>query len=389
MSLSPPPRPKAKVNTSATITARKPAGVVSAAYLTSTTRANIPVSRAPSPFKPTQSRPAQTSTAVPPVKAKVTGGIRGNGTIASGSTLPELRQRALTTTPGDSSAINSARARRGSLSSHVSSSPGHTSTRTAPPTPSSRPGTATANEESSSVVSGPGGLRVKSKVYSSVDHTSGPSQSLPASPSFSRHTRPARVPSVSNLSLSPPLRSATSNGTLSLSPSTSGHQRFGSTHDTQAQQPFRPFQPHIDLSGNYTNHLPSTPIDPAHIPLPPHSPPSSTLSFSSRSSASRSSVSCDTRSSEASGSTAPTLHSRVNGYNHANEIKHVRSRSNNDASGIQLSPLSREPSQDSAADNESDDDDDGHDSDDPERKLKNEAKSIRKVRCVGGIGDKQ
>jgi len=85
---------------------------------------------------------------------------------------------------------------------------------------------------------------------------------------------------------------------------------------------FQPFHASDDNSVTYAAYsAPSSKgsvviVDPAQIPLPPQSPPTSTLSFSSRSSASRSSVSYETQnSSEASRSTAPTLNSRVNGAN--------------------------------------------------------------------------
>ena len=148
--------------------------------------------------------------------------------------------------------------------------------------------------------------------------------------------------------------------------------------------PLTPSPPRDDGVVNYSAHALPLKVDPTTIPLPPYSPPVSTVSFSSRSSVSRSSASYDTHSSELSGSTAPNLHSRLNGVGHA------RARSSIDGLGIQVSPLSisREPSREVSppiSSHGSDDDHDLHDdvvNEDPERKRRNEAKSNRKVRLM-------
>ncbi|KAI0094427.1 hypothetical protein BDY19DRAFT_988273 [Irpex rosettiformis] len=389
---TPGPRPRAKVNSSATIGARKPISPPST--LPSVGKANgtssrSQIARAPSPFKtaqarapsphrPPQLRAAISSSAQPQLRVKVGAGPRGIVTAPS-TPLPELRQRALTGATGDNS--NYARVRRGSVSSHVSASPsGLTSRSTAPSPPRLA---VTSSDDSGSVVSG--GIRVKSKISRITDHT--PSQlpqSLPSSPSFP--SRPARVPSVSNLSLSPPLANASCVRPPMVSPigaAGAGYGRFATTRDAPIPKiaPIQTNSHRDDGVVNYSAHVPPSKVDPTTIPLPPYSPPVSTVSFSSRSSASRSSVSYDTHSSELSGSTAPNVHGRPNGVGHA------RTRSNIDGLGIQVSPLSisREPSRDvspPSSSHGSDNDHDSHDDDvyeDPERKRRNEAKSNRKI----------
>lgn len=375
-SASPTPaiRPRAKINSSANIATRKPVSSPAANNLTPTSRTNVSNTRvqgprAPSPAKSTQIRATVSASTVSQVKARVGGAARANATLNSAG-LPELRQRALTTTPADLPANR--RVRRGSISSHVSASPILAPIRTAQSPP--QLGVA-ASEDGMSVVSGSsvGQVRVKSKVTRLAEHTPYFPQSLPSSPSVSAHPRPGRVPSVSNLSLSPPLAQAQAARSGSPVVPTIGLPRHPPSREVHVAKipPFRPFIPHDDVIVHYSGHVAPTKADPAHIPLPPQSPPTSTLSFSSRSSAS-----CDTRSSEQTSSTAPTVHSRVNGV-----VRHARSRSSVDGLGIQLSPLSasREPLEDVASPVYGSDDDYETHADDPERKKQKEAKSNRKV----------
>ncbi|KAF7799226.1 hypothetical protein EIP86_010458 [Pleurotus ostreatoroseus] len=364
-------RPKSKVNSSATITARKAVPSPSATNLSFGTRANSSGPRAPSPFKPSST---QSAPGAPAVRAKVSGVARSNvSSNTAGPSLPELRQRAITTANAESSSRPTHRARTGSISSHVSatSSPAHTPRHTALSPPQS--------DDGSSVLSANGAVRVRSKVSHLAEHASSSTQSLPPSPSYARqtHTRPARVPSISNLSLSPPVAGARAQGAASPTLSPLGHQRASTTRDPSPPKlsPFRPHQPRDDLALNYIKPSPLR-VDPAQIPLPPQSPPSSTVSFSSRSSTSRSSASQDTHASDSSRSTAPTLSTRP-----ANGFKHMRSRSSIDGLGIQLSPLSREPSTQETSDDDIEDriEEDGKPGNNADRKLRDEAKSNRKI----------
>ncbi|KAI0800617.1 hypothetical protein C8Q74DRAFT_1364324 [Fomes fomentarius] len=388
-SLSPPLiRAKAKVNSSATIQTRKP-GVPP--LNTQSTRPTTAPNRAPSPFKPPQSRVANASpTTGSAVKARLTARTNGNN---STSPLPESRQRALTA--GTPPAPSFPRQRRGSASSNVLSTPSHTESAASSPARS-----ALTNSDENTPISPNVSVRVKAKISKVAGHGALSPPSLPASPLLAN--RPARVPSISNLSLSPPMMP--SNGSHSPSSATSSPSapplRFGSTRETKHQsfQPipkaFHAFVPNDDTAVDYGSVHKITAkvakVDPAAIPLPPQSPPTSTVSFSSRSSASRSSASYDTQESGFSQSTAPTLNSHLNGNGggharHGSRSSQPRVSLDGYGSGPRSAPPTREHSSNSEAeysdeyegDARHDRDDD--DSEDEERKMKAQAKSNRKI----------
>ncbi|TCD65433.1 hypothetical protein EIP91_002689 [Steccherinum ochraceum] len=368
-SLSPPPilRPKAKVNSSATPQPRRP----SASNIRATVSASATVTspRAPSPFKPTQSRAERndlsSSPALSQFKAKVVTSSPRPRSVIGGGTSPESRQRALTSATGRSEPPTSRRPRRGSASStltaplapsihrgHVSSpssssklNPSASPNENGSPSSSSTPGTSAKSL-----------IRVKSKISSLADsrpHSPSslpPSPLLPSRPLASHINRTARVPSISNIKVTPPLAPSPvvnsppgSGPTSPTSPTSSvSGQRYATTRETHSSKPhiFQSFQANDDNAVSYSAYT-APPrkgsvivVDPASVPLPPQSPPTSTLSFSSRSSASRSSVSYETQnSSEASRSTAPTLHSRVNGVN--GHISRVEDRLSPPRTGVE------------------------------------------------------
>ncbi|KAI0673768.1 hypothetical protein C8Q78DRAFT_1120327 [Trametes maxima] len=379
-SLSPPPiRLKAKVNSSATIQTRKAPSVVSTSP---SVRGTAGPTRAPSPFKPTQTRTTNGSPAGGAVKARLTAARPGAN---STSPLPEVRQRALTSSTEPSSFV---RSRRGSTSSHLLSSPSHTELSTAS-SPARSALSLQVDETSSSVSSAPrspANVRVKAKisrVAESVVH------SPPSLPSSVQHAnRPARVPSISNLSLSPPLMpSGANHHPSSTASSPSGQNKFATTKEYrplsyQPPKSYQAFVPNDDLAVRYGgNHHAQAKVDPAAIPLPPQSPPVSAVSFSSRSSASRSSASY----SSGSRSTAPTLHSHVNGNGHGRQgSRSSQPRASLDGLGLRSEPVTREPSSTSEADllEDFDSDSAAHvdtSEDDSERKRKAQAKSNRKI----------
>ncbi|KAI0756362.1 hypothetical protein C8Q80DRAFT_1092953 [Daedaleopsis nitida] len=393
-SLSPPLiRPKAKVNSSATIQARKPAASVSSPV---SVRGSVASTRAPSPFKPPQSRTANASSAGTAVKARLT--ARTNGSNST-SPLPESRQRALTAAT-TSPAPSFPRQRRGSASSNLLPSSSRTEISTAPSpvrsalalsshsdenTPTTLPSASTANVN----------VRVRAKISKVADPGGVHSPpSHPASPLLTN--RPARVPSISSLSLSPPMMPSNSG----YSPSSTSSSplapplRFGSTRETKHQsyqaisKAFQAFIPNDDLAVDYGGtHKIVARVDPAAIPLPPHSPPISTLSFSSRSSASRSSVSYDTQDTSISRSTAPTLNSHLNGNGHARHgSRSSPARASLDGLGLHKlhsAPATRDESSNSDGEYSDEYDSDARhhagDSDDEERKMKAQAKSNRKI----------
>ncbi|KAH9849235.1 hypothetical protein C2E23DRAFT_395092 [Lenzites betulinus] len=372
-SLSPPPiRPKAKVNSSANIQTRKAPSVISPSPSVRTPTSTFPT-RAPSPFKPTQTRNQNGSPAASAAKARI--GARINGANST-SPLPEHRQRALTSaTPGTSSYV---RARTGSTSSHLLSSPSHTEMSSAS-SPARSALSLQIDETSSSGSTAPkspanANVRVKSKITRA------------ASPGVhSPPTLPSSVRTINSANHSP----------SSANSSPSGQGRFATTreasrpHSYQPPKSYQAFVPNDDLAVRYgANHNVAAKVDPATVPLPPQSPPVSTVSFSSRSSASRSSASYESQESGASqSSTAPTVHSHVNGYGQGHGRQGSRTsqpRASLDGLGIHSAPVTREPS--SMDDGEYSDE---FDSEPPhhmegseaeaERKLKAQAKSNRKI----------
>ncbi|CDO73006.1 hypothetical protein BN946_scf185007.g60 [Trametes cinnabarina] len=154
-----------------------------------------------------------------------------------------------------------------------------------------------------------------------------------------------------------------------------------STIDAEQRESQPVFCDIIPIGNSYT---PTAKVDPSSIPLPPQSPPVSTVSFSSRSSASRSSASYGSQDSVNSRSTAPTLHSNVNGHGHERQgSRSSQARVSIDGLGIRSEPVTREPSSTSEAEYPYDYDSDPHHAtgseEDTERKRKAEAKSNRKI----------
>ncbi|OCH86668.1 hypothetical protein OBBRIDRAFT_890344, partial [Obba rivulosa] len=378
-------RPRAKVTSTATILTRKPNGAPSNVATTSKPTPTA-APRAPSPFKIAQSRSSQDAPSpgvgAPQVRARLT--ARTNG-ARSASPQPEPRQRALTATPSEASA---GRPRRQSVSSLHAKSPSQSDLRGAsiPPSPSKSALSSTDDNRSSvgsttgSAVNGV--VRIKSKVSRVVElgqgQSSGPSLS-PPSPLL--RSRPARVPSISGLLPLSPI-SPTDDPTSPPLSATSGHQRFATTRETsptQRSHPFQPFSSNDDLIVRY-----SAASARGGPPFEPQSPPTSTLSFSSRSSASQSSASYETQNTDISRSTAPTLNPRLNGNQ---RVRAALTRANYDGSSPHIDRAPSEPtSPTSPSDGYYDDrDTDEHiiedppEDIDPERKLKAEAKSNRKI----------
>ncbi|KAL6303974.1 hypothetical protein BKA93DRAFT_314087 [Sparassis latifolia] len=349
-------RPKAKVTSSATVISRR---------TNSSTRppSALPSPRAPSPFKQDH---APHASVVFPVKARLTTNVRANG-IRSASPGTDSRQQALTIVSTETQPRR--KARNGSISSHVSHipSPAHSTA----PSPSHSPTSSrvgVSSEENGSPHAGVtlGVVRVKSKISRLTE------PGLPSSPSSPPLAhRSARPASASNISLSPPLPPA--NG-YSGTPS-HAHQRFATTRESASQRvhAFQPFPANDDLVVKYGGYTVPTKLDPAEIPLPPQSPPMSTLSFSSRSSASRSSVSCETQATDTSRNTAP-----------ASALKEPTCgavSTSSQAVFLAAAASTPSPSEGGFDDDDVDDHVPAANSEDidPDRKMKAEAKSNRKI----------
>ena len=369
--LSPPViKPRAKVNSSATVVNRKVQAPRTASPAPSVR--SPPSARAPSPFKPTFSGfPHSTSTtSVSGVRSRLTARPLSQQSPAAG---PESRQRSLTTVPSDS-ALSSrglgGRPRRGSVSSHASLtiSPTHAELRAQshrPPMSPSENGSPLPSPLPSPHPSVTKGIaRVKSKVSSVA---SSPHTSPPASTTSGGHTRGLSIPAIS---LAAPLLPADVNA--SPAP-TSAHSFSTSGGDSPIQKhAYQPLPSLEDVVARYGNYTVTAKVDPAAIPLPPQSPPMSTVSFSSRSSASRSSVSYE-HGTDVSRSTAPTVHSRLNGHS-------KYARASMDGSDHHSDVMT--PSEDESWDDEEVTKVRPPPREDPDRKIKDEAKSNRKVSSV-------
>jgi hypothetical protein len=216
-------------------------------------------------------------------------------------------------------------------------------------------------------------IKIKSKVTGFVKSTSanaGDQVSRPLSPPYATtrpiHTR-SRAPSITTFSLNDPPPSAFYPITTG-SPAANPH-RFA---PRPAPSPARPYtSPTLSSEPHSTRRSPLVPkVDPASVPLPPHSPPISALSLSSRSSISRTPVSLN--GDQPADTPSHIKHRSMERINQPNpffpqaEIKRDRSRSRE-----------RSP-RDLVHQGESDTESEGS-----ERQLRAEAKTNRKVRCIG------
>ncbi|KAI0274791.1 hypothetical protein BC834DRAFT_849606 [Gloeopeniophorella convolvens] len=354
-------RPKAKVNSSATVIVRKPSG--------SSTVSSGPKSapRPTSPFKPTFSHAKEFSSArsavdVPPSRSKAT------------LTAHALsRQRSLTSS-GDASL---GRNRRSSGSFQPNASPSPLSSHLSP---------ASASAQSPTPV-----IRVKAKV-TGLAKSNGPPGALSAptgvchasSPPYAT-TRPidsrSRAPLIPNFgggSVSQPPSPTISAVPIVPYPVTTAIPSANSHRYGQRAAPSPTTLRFQSLSSPSSHDYDIDPrlraaskVDPATIPLPPQSPPVSTLSFSSRSSQS----SQNTQSSLASGSTAPTFNSHINGMNLVSRDQGVPSAGSDptlDALGELFDPDSPRTSVGSPPASDSQ-------LGDPDREIRAEAKSNRKI----------
>ena len=291
MPTEPASRPKAKVSSSATVIVGRSSSSSSAdhAIVKSTTRP-------PSPYKQSRGHARQLSSTRSAVDVHIS---RPKTSIGA----HELsKQRSLTSTLEAS--FTGARHRNGSFHATPPSLP---SPRLSPESASTSPA-----------------IRVKAKVsnvakFSSSQGSSPPpaSVSYPSSPTFAT-TRPIeirpRAPSITDTSIfgsrpslptaatAPPTVHPITTPTFAANP-----HRYAPRIPSNSASRFQSLSPlsNRDLDNGIHVRV-SSKVDPAAIPLPPQSPPASTLSFSSQSSR-------DTHGSSVSGSTAPTPISHLYG----------------------------------------------------------------------------
>ncbi|KAL4267919.1 hypothetical protein AB1N83_001013 [Pleurotus pulmonarius] len=356
-----PAKLKAKVNSSATPLRKAPSVVSSTKSATVavrrersvTTLSTSPTPRAASPFKYNTLKPPprdDSPTSHPKVRATVRTLRPHTAQSVIGSS--DTRQRSLTSVAA--SDVGS-RSRNGSVSlQHAASfaslqrsQPASRSTSPVAPSPTD-------------TLSGMTGLKIKAKV-------SGLAKQAPVSGEFSPSSPP--LPSIR----APPTRARAASITnmtfVSAPPSPNPGFIYPITTATPAANPHRyaPPRPHFQPFRSPT----SVKVDPASIPLPPHSPPTSSLSVSSKSSLSRSSVQYQVSAeSSTSHSNASTEHLQHHGKHDSNDyderlrstlddlVRHVEMGDTNNTSG------------------ESGDDDVVYDD---ERKARAQAKSNRKI----------
>ena len=205
----------------------------------------------------------------------------------------EPRQRALTAAPTKLKFPNpEERPRSGSVIAlhHAHSIPDLiTSSTLSPPSPSAETPSVDIGRTNTPPILAP--IKIKSKVTNYTKATNaGDPASRPLSPPYATirpiHAR-ARAPSIT-LSLNDP-SSSTFYPITTASPAANPH-RYASR---RAPSPGRPYtSPILSSEPQSARRLPLVPkVDPASIPLPPHSPPISALSLSSKSSVSKTSVS--------------------------------------------------------------------------------------------------
>ncbi|KIK91116.1 hypothetical protein PAXRUDRAFT_831110 [Paxillus rubicundulus Ve08.2h10] len=303
-SLSPPPfRPKAKVNSSATV--RK----LSSSSSLNIDRAKNPpsISRPNSPFK----LPRTFANAGPsdPPRSRITARPTSKSGISPVQTSPgspESRQRALTTVATKLKPPHlEERPRSGSVVAlhHALSS----SDLKRPPSPTLSQSShffehsSVDNEpRNSSPVLAP--IKIKSRVTRLAKFTS-TSAGDPASRSLSPpwattrpiHTR-VRAPSItSSFSLNDPPTTSPSSPFYPITTGSPAANPHRYAVPRRAQSPVRSHQPLIASKDPPIGKVPLIPrVDTASVPLPPHSPPTSILSLSSKSSVSRTSLSLNT-----------------------------------------------------------------------------------------------
>ncbi|KAA1468110.1 hypothetical protein DENSPDRAFT_833316 [Dentipellis sp. KUC8613] len=370
----PPIRPKAKVNSSAV---RKTSGNGSTIGVSARSPPPSSLPRPNSPFKSAQNQARDGPSSRPTPDTHVS---KAKSTISSHVLS---RQRSLTASPSHPSFMTQSRTRRGSGSLHPND---------LPPSPSSSSLSFSSNADRSSSPSPGAAIRVKAKI-SGLAKSSAPSSPLsdvhPASSPYAT-TRPihhrTRAPSISSMSL----LSAPSSPQVSPKP-----MAYPITTTVPAANPHRYAPPRPSPPTSNFSHLPAAAVDddtgvqynariinatpkadPANIPLPPTSPPASTVSFSSRSSLS--SASQNTQSSGFSRSTAPTLGSHVNGLG---VIDRELDGSPNQQSALEslVGILDSDSGQDAASNPRSPLQGESR-PDDPDRKIRAEAKSDRKIK---------
>ncbi|KAF9469834.1 hypothetical protein BDZ94DRAFT_33931 [Collybia nuda] len=388
---SPVIRARAKVNTSATpASARKPANSVSNPHVSSSTRSTVSTSSRPGTSATVTPRPTSPTKPPPRVRAGApspTFQPKARPTVRSHlrpttpqpqppPTTPELRLRSLTSASSDVGRFTPAsRSRHGSVSLNHAvsfSSLQGSNLSSGSHSPPLRPTDTLAYSDNEGRHSPP--VRIKAKI-SGLAKSAGDSLSPP--PNGSLHTTArvqsrTRAPSTSSsvsMSVTPASAVPPSFYPITTATPAANPHRFATSRASPPQTAnhyFQPFhQPHDDLYANRNKPNGKAKVDPTTIPLPATSPPASAVSFSSRSSVSRSSASYVTESVDSHDS-VPTLQ--------RHDDVQLRATLDNLMRYSEMNSREESYSGDSGQDRETD-----GELNTTERKVKAEAKSIRKI----------
>lgn len=379
-SLSPPSfRPKAKVNSTATVRKLSSSSSLGASQTNNASASSH--SRPGSPLRPSRILAIASEPSNSP-KARVTARPTSrSGIVQTNSGSLEPRQRALTTASAKLKLPYSEdRPRSGSvIALHHALSISDLNTSSSPtlshPSPSAEPPFVDLGRTNTPQVLAP--IKIKSKVTGLAKSTPTNAED-PASRSLSPpyattrpiHTR-ARTPSITTtFSLNDPPSSAFYPITTA-SPAANPHRYT----PRPALSPARSFPSPTFSSELYSaKKSPLVPkVDPASVPLPPHSPPISALSLSSKSSVSKTSTSPN--DDQPSDNQISSVVSHVK--RHSMEWIGQPSPFVPQADTIAQTKRDRSRSRERSP-GESDTESEG-----PERQLRAEAKTNRKVRCIG------
>lgn len=319
------------------------------------TTIRTPISRPGSPSKlPTKVRNETLSPTFKPRTVKST--TFRPQTPNSAPSTPELRNRSLTTTSASAVRYKDSRTRQGSVSLHHAVSfsslqPSSVVSDSPRLFPFDKP---TASDQENTTI------RIRSKVSGLAKSVS---SDYPSNGSSTRTPKTdSRTPSNTSPSSPPipqfyPITTAT--------PAANPH-RFATVR-TSPPTSHPPYLPFLRLNNDqFINNakINGAKVDPTSIPLPLHSPPTSALSFSSKSSVSQSSASYGGDSAASSSSTHQELGSQQQLRATLDNLVHYTSVNS--------------PDDNWSGDSGQDRDTDGGE-DTEERKVKAEAKSIRKV----------
>lgn len=383
-SLSPPLiRPKAKLNSG---TGRKVSGassVASSSRVNASPTSYAPPPRATSPFKNVSAR---INTGLAPASAAKGRALLRKPTSASVPASPEARQRANTAVQADAALANHIRRRSGSYSLHrtFSSSslrtPGNVSPAPSSPSPPNYEPPTKSNFGPIKIKAKVSGLAKSTVVEPPASIASSPS--LPFLPSARQaHTR-ARAPSISKSSVgvrqaspSPPASVKQQFYPITTAVPAANPHRFATTRLSPPPPQTRQTRPFLNASDdrfvNYNRPAAQAKVDPAAIPLPSQSPPTSAVSFSSRSS-----VSHNTETSAEGPHNFATLGARINPHIFGHK------RASNGQWSLEKLPNASSLTVDIPLEKEGSDEDrttDGVSEGPDHLKVKSEAKSHRKV----------